>query len=311
MCDLWKAPLGPELAPEAYLRLPASLTDINISGGEPFLRRDLDQVVAAMKSACPRARLVVSSNGFALQAMENMLPRLLTVEPKLALRISLDGLGPRHEDIRGVKGAFEKAVAALEIAQRAGVVDLGIAVTVMECNLDQVLPLYAWARERRLDFSLTLATASEVFFGPDKDRLRPSDARELARVLGTVAAAEYRSTRPRRWLRGWFAATLRDFALGKGRALPCGAGRGFFYLSPAGEVYACHLLPSQMGDLRRLTFEELWRSPQAERVRAAVAGCEGCWMVCTAKAEMRRRWLRLAMSVLGGKFRAHIGGLVR
>jgi len=147
MCDIWKTRADDELRPEEYAALPATLRDINVSGGEPFLRDDLPEVIAVLRRTCPDARLVISSHGFMTDKVARLLPPILKAAPDIGLRVSLDALGEEHDAIRGIPGGFERARATLDAARSLGVRDLGIGITVMERNLHAVAPLYAFARE--------------------------------------------------------------------------------------------------------------------------------------------------------------------
>ncbi len=51
MCGIWKSQPGPDLPPEVYRKLPSSLRDVNLTGGEPFLRDDLAAVHEAATAA--------------------------------------------------------------------------------------------------------------------------------------------------------------------------------------------------------------------------------------------------------------------
>src|SRR4030042_2994035 len=65
MCNIWKSEPLPLLALSEYEKLPDSIKDINLSGGEPFLRQDLVQLVELLISKNPAVRIIISSNGFA------------------------------------------------------------------------------------------------------------------------------------------------------------------------------------------------------------------------------------------------------
>ena len=121
MCDIWQRPAGVEMPPAAYRRLPPSLRVVNLTGGEPFLRRDLPEVVAAVRETCPRARLILSTNGLALPRVRELAPRLADLDPALAVRVSLDGIGAAHDRLRGVPGAFERARQSLDLLRGAGI----------------------------------------------------------------------------------------------------------------------------------------------------------------------------------------------
>jgi radical SAM protein with 4Fe4S-binding SPASM domain len=306
MCDIWQRDDGSELPATAYLRLPPSLREVNVSGGEPFLRRDLPEVLAAMQRACPRARLVISSNGLAVGRIRDMAPRLAAWEPVLGVRISIDGLAETHDRLRGTPGAFARAVESLEALQGAGVRDLGIGTTIVEENLADVGQVYRLAEARGVEFSLTLVTGSEIYFGPDKAGLRPRSVDGLGDALAGIIHGEYRHRRPKRWFRAWFGEQLVRYATEDRRTLPCDAARGFFYLDPAGDVYGCHLLPHRLGNLLAADWASIWQGPAAEQARREVAGCQDCWMVCTARTQMRRQIGRVGGQVLLGKLRAHL-----
>ncbi|MFQ5904222.1 MAG: radical SAM protein [Candidatus Binatia bacterium] len=306
MCDIWKQHSTDEMLPVEYLKLPASLTDINITGGEPFLREDLPAVVGAIRQACPRARLVISSNGFLVERMRRLAPHLSEMGSSMAVRISIDGIGETHDRLRGIPHGFSRALAGLQVLREAGISDLGIAMTILEENVAEVGKVYQLAEELGVEFSLTLASDSSIYFGDGKSRLRPQDEDELAEQLRSLIMSEYRRRHPKRWFRAWFEKGLLQYALQGMRSLPCDAGQGFFYLDPYGTVYRCHMLPYRLGSLREEDWEALWRSPEARRARQGIEECQKCWMVCTARTQMTRNLLRIGPEILSNKIRAHL-----
>lgn len=306
MCDIWKAPEGKELAPEQYLGLPAGLRHVDVSGGEPFMRPDLLDVLAAIHQACPRARLVLSSNGLLLDRIRSSAPRLAALGKALAVRVSIDGIGETHDRLRGVPGAYDRARQALVTLAEAGVEDLGIGLTLMACNLGEMEQVYRLAETLGIEFSLSVATSSPGFFGEDKSLLRPQDSGEIERHLRSLIRDEARHRQPKHWFRAWFEAGLLHYLLHGERVLPCDAGVGFFYLAPDGEVHCCHVRPSRLGSLGSGTWDELWQAPEAEQARRAVRDCARCWMVCTARTEMRRRLPAIALQVAAIKLAAHL-----
>jgi MoaA/NifB/PqqE/SkfB family radical SAM enzyme len=308
MCDIWKQRSTGEMLPEEYLRLPASLRDINLTGGEPFLRHDLPDVIAAIGQTCPRARMVISSNGLLVERMRQFAPRLSRMGSSVAVRISIDGIGEVHNRIRGIPHGFTQALQGLRVLKEAGIKDLGIGMTIMDENVVEVRKVYQLAQELGVEFSITIASDSPIFFGTGKSRLRPQDQARFVAQLQWLIVSEYRRRQPKRWFRAWFGKGLVRHVLQGKRTLPCDAGRGFFYLDPYGGVYCCHLLPHSLGNLREKRWKTLWESPQAQAARQEVQGCERCWMVCTARTQMSKNLYYVAPQVLGDKIRAHLWG---
>jgi len=306
MCDIWKNRMKDEMQPEEYRALPSSLKGVNITGGEPFMRKDLPGIIRVIKDSCPQARIVISSNGFLPDRVEAMIPDMLSADPNIAVRISIDGLEKTHETVRGIPGGFRRDMESLNILRRLGVHDLGIGMTVMESNISELPDVYALSRDLGVEMSVTIATDSEVFFGEQKEALRPRDTEALQAVFRDLIRSEYASWRPKRWFRAWYEKHLVRYALGHGRPIACDAGRGFFYLDSHGNVYACHILPTFMGSLRKQTWEEIWGSIEAEGVRAEIDGCERCWMICTAKSAVRKNLFEICLEVLGDKARIHL-----
>ena len=77
MCDIWKNNIKNELHAKDYLKLPSSLKDINLTGGEPFLRTDIADIIKNIKSACPNARLIINTNGFLPKSVERQIANII------------------------------------------------------------------------------------------------------------------------------------------------------------------------------------------------------------------------------------------
>lgn len=301
MCDIWKkqASKSAELPADGYAALPDSLQDINITGGEPFLRDDLIDIIRTIKQSCPKARIVISTNGLLVDRIKASASGILKLEPDVAIRVSIDSLGANHDGIRGVPHAFKKATESTQFLKQAGIKDLGIAMTLMGENEGQVLDVYRYAQELAVDFSITLVSNSDIYFGSAKSDLRPISLDQLQ----TIATTEYLGWSPRHWFRGWFAESLKQYAATSKRQLSCDAGYGFFYLDPAANIYACHIKSALMGNLKEQGFKDIWDSTRAREARDTLLSCEDCWMVCTCKSEIFKRRRQIGYSLIKNKLR--------
>ncbi|MBD3368060.1 MAG: radical SAM protein [Candidatus Eisenbacteria bacterium] len=297
MCDIWRtdARAGDELEPEAYRWLPDSLTSINVSGGEPYLRDDLPEVVSVMRDACPRARIVVSTNGLTPERITGMTARM----PGVAVRVSLDAAGPLHDEIRGIEGAYESVLETVRLLKDSGVEDLGLAATSTEAHADELLGVKSLADELGIRFIASAAHSSPIFFG-DHESERPHSEKS-ARAFGRLMREDLNSPRPRDWARAYYWRGVVDYVRGRPRRLGCGAGTYFFFLDPWGDVYPCNVGGTRMGNIRDGSFAELRRRTRNE-VGEAVANCpHQCWMVCTVTPPMRRRPLGPIAWIAGAK----------
>jgi MoaA/NifB/PqqE/SkfB family radical SAM enzyme len=297
VCDIWKNDSDPddELRPSDYAWLPGSLRSVNVSGGEPFLRADLAEVVSVIRSACPRARIVISTNGLLPERTERMMAQM----PGTAVRVSLDAADEKHDEIRGVPGCFERALETVRRLKALGVQDLGLAATSSERNPGELIRVRELAGELGVAFIASAAHSSPIFFGAhDEDRPRGDEAaEEIAKIMRALLA----SGAPRDWAKAYFMRGLIDYVRGRPRRLPCRAGTDHFYLDPFGNVYPCNVSGHRMGNIREGSFEELRRRSWKE-VSQAVRECgEQCWMVCTVGPPMRRRPLGPVAWMAGAK----------
>src|SRR3974390_1720085 len=109
MCYIWKNPTEPqeEVSLETLAKLPGGFDNLNVSGGEPTLRKDLAEVVELLY---PKARVMeISSNGL---YYERLIP-IIKKFPKIKVRFSLEGDAETSDAIRGEKHGYGTKVAGL------------------------------------------------------------------------------------------------------------------------------------------------------------------------------------------------------
>jgi len=297
MCDIWRkdARVPDELEPEDYRWLPRSLKSVNVSGGEPYLRGDLPEVVGVMRETCPKARVVVSTNGLAPDRVVSMTREM----PGVAVRVSLDAAGSLHDEIRGIEGAYESALETARRLKEAGVEDLGLAATSTEEHAAELAGVRELADELGIAFIASAVHSSPIFFG-EHEAERPTSGR-AAEAFGSLLRDDLASKRPRDWARAYYWRGVIDYVNGRSRRLACGAGTDFFFLDPWGDVYPCNIGGTKMGNVREGSFAEL-RQRTLDEVGAAVSDCpHQCWMVCTVSPAMRRRPLKPLAWILGAK----------
>ena len=302
MCNIWRTSETANVRPGAYWQLPKSLRYINITGGEPFLRNDLPEVVRRVADACPRASIVISTNGLPANNIWEMIPKIMDVVPDIGVAVSIDGIREVHDRVRGVKGAYGKARHSVNLLKRLGVKRVRIAFTATPLNVTHMRKVYEVSRGLGVEFTCAVAHCSAHYFQTAEGDFAISPG-ELCKEIEGIVRAELRSWSPKRWGRAFFAAGLLRFAEGHGRMLTCTAGVDTIFVAPNGDVYPCNVFSGKMGNITERSFDELWRSNEAAEVRKRLAGCgHGCWMVCSARMPMRRHRFRVLAWVLRHKF---------
>lgn len=284
MCDTWQYPTRPgeEAGVQVYEKLPY-MGSVNVTGGEPFLREDLSDIVSVLKKKT--GRLVISSNG----SLTDRTLRLFEKHRDIGIRISLEGLPMANDRLRGIRDGFDKGIRTLVELCHMGVKDIGFGITVSDSNSGDLLELYHLARIMGVEFATAAVHNSFYFHKHDNSFEHPEAAAEQFRKL---SAELLKSGRVKDWFRAYFNHGLANYIRGNPRLLPCSMGYDSFFLDPAGIVLPCNVMDSPMGDLAREPFEEIWNGAGAGAVRALVKACDkNCWMVGNAAQPMKRHIL--------------------
>ncbi len=306
MCNIWKYPSDEfqEITPKDLEKLP-KLKFVNVTGGEPFQRRDLEDIVAVSFEKAPR--VVISTSGWHYDRIIALAKKF----PEIGIRVSIEGLSQRNDDLRGKSGGFDNGLRVLLKLREMGVKDIGFGITVSNQNSDDMLWLYSLAKSLKLEFA-TAAFHNSYYFHKDDNKITNQDT--VIDNFHTLTESLLKENNPKSWFRAFFNLGLINYIRGGRRMLPCEAGTANFFIEPYGDVYPCNGLEDKiwkesMGNIRDFsTFEELWYSEQAEKVRGLVRQCpKNCWMVGTA-APVMNKYLRHPLSwVVKNKLRSILG----
>src|SRR4029079_9383912 len=137
-----------------------AVENLNISGGEPTTRNYLPEMVEMFQRRLPRMRKIgINTTGLTPKRAIPMLTRIVEFCGKhgilISIRVSLDGIGDVHDQVRAVKKGFDKASQTIEAMQALSKVhdnfSFGIASTIFATNLNDAENILAWARKKRLD----------------------------------------------------------------------------------------------------------------------------------------------------------------
>jgi MoaA/NifB/PqqE/SkfB family radical SAM enzyme len=271
---------------------------MNLTGGEPFIRDDLDEIIGiALKKT---KRLVISTNGY---YSERILDTAAKYKNNIGIRISMDGLPATNDELRGLENGFGHAFRTLVALVDMGMKDIGLAVTVSDRNVQDAIELYRLAGAMGLEFA-TAAPHNSYYFHKHDNTFE--DPELVARELERIATRLLETKKPKNWFRAYFNAGLANQVRGGNRPLPCEVGTDVFFLDPYGDVLPCNGSdePMVMGNLLEQTFEEIWNGEKAEEIRKKVKNCQKqCWMIGSVASAMKKRPYIPAKWVLKNKLK--------
>lgn len=235
--------------------------NLGITGGEPMVRADLWEILAAAH----REHFFVTllTTGLLIGPEQAVLLREHGVR---SVEISLLGAtAPTHDAIMRRRGAFDHAVRAAELLRWEGLL-VCFKTTVLRPNQYELPAMAALAARLGVEFSANAIVAPRTDGGrvPQRSALSEDEVARLDPAL----------------LQG---GLIPDEDTVAGAVLVCRAGSTVAGFSPRGDVYPCILMPARVGNVRQARLDELWRRrphPFLERLRAArpedAAACHGC-----------------------------------
>lgn len=282
MCYIWQNPTAPpeEVSLNTLAKLPTGIDNLNVSGGEPTLRKDL---VDMMDVLYPKARILeISSNGLHAERLEPIVKKY----PNVKIRFSLEGFEATSNAIRGEPNGFAKKLAGLRRLRELGGSDLGFAMTIQDENVEELVRLYEYVQSIGFEFATSALHNAWQFHKNDNI---PYDRRRIAREVEQLIAAMLRTRSIKTWFRAYLNLGLIRKVLGQDRLIPCTAATDFVFVDPWSDVYACNVRPElRMGNLEQQNWPEIMNGPVAQRIRREVRECQqNCWMVTTARTAMR------------------------
>jgi MoaA/NifB/PqqE/SkfB family radical SAM enzyme len=274
-CDYWKTPAAERtnelqsFAGAARFFRPMMAT---FTGGEPLLRRDLEDLVSAVHRSTPLTYLALLTHG-----------GLLTVERARALwkagisqfSLSLDYLDGRHDTARGIPGLTAKLISTVTAMRGSGIDAIRFNTVIKNDNLDQLMPILSLAAE--LGCGVNFSVYTDFKNGNREFLLQNGHVRAASMLLekilafkharpGVITNSDHYLEQIPRYLRGELTK-------------PCRSGIRTVHIDPSGRVKRCPDFPT---DFHWTKFREY-----------APVKCNRCFYACRGEAEAPLRWSRV------------------
>lgn len=245
-----------ELTTEESKRLIDQISEVSrpmliLSGGEPLLRKDIFELI--QYGTQKGLKMGLGSNG---GLIDSIVAKKLKEAGIKTVSISLDSSIPeRHDEFRGVKGSWQKAVNAIKVLRENDVL-VQVNTTLTQQNYDEIDDIMSLAEKIGVEnfhlfFLVPTGRGAKIaditpvmyenmikntFAKTARHRLnvRPSCAPQFMRI------AKDMNLDMRQWIRG------------------CIAGLYYCRVYPNGEITPCPYLPVKLGNIREKSFKDIW-----------------------------------------------------
>ena len=291
------------------------IENLNLSGGEPFLRAEFAEICRFFIQNNSVGQIYVPTNGYFTERTIKALNSIFE-EKSLELfvcELSIDGMPEYHDRFRGNSKSFAKLLETYEALAEMQVSEPRLRIhansTVMSQNLDEIkrLTTYLYERCPSMDHhNLALIRGERK----NKSLVLPdlkayNDLYQYARRLWAPREEKRYGALVEPMLQWAKIKTVEQ----ETQVIPCRAGvmSGVVYAN--GDVSFCEMHPP-IGNIRQKTFREIWNSPEAQALRRSVSAKE-CW--CTNEIflwpSINYQPVHLAKTLLGSRAWAKAGHL--
>jgi MoaA/NifB/PqqE/SkfB family radical SAM enzyme len=263
-CDYWRVKESPRLDDYAGIIRKINPMMVTLTGGEPLLRKDLPEVIRKLREGFGFLYIGMVTHG-----------QLLTLEKAKALwdagldqlSISMNYLGPRHDEERGLPGLFDHLSKLIPRLKDVGVDNVVLNTVIQDGNLDHVADLIRQAHEWGIRISFSAYTSLKN--GNERHMVRPERQERLRAVIEEIRVLKrrYRNVVSS----GYYLSVIPRY-FERGSVEGCRAGRSFVQVTPDGYLKVCSEMP-------------VYGHGSEYRPRREGVDCTKCWFSCRGESQ--------------------------
>ncbi len=284
-CDVWRKPnddMTMEEWDQVFASLGKSVEYLTFTGGEPFLRKDLDDLVISGWKHTRPTYITIPTNGLLTKRILEATDRICREcrGTDIGINLSLDGVAAEHDDIRGVPGNWERAMATWQglkaLQKKHDNLVLTVHTVISRFNIHRFREIYEGLQFLEPDSYITEVAEERVEldtvgwgitplpedYAPVADFLseeaRKRPARGFARITQSFRAQYYQIAK-----RTLFERT---------QVIDCYASWASVHIAPNGDIWSCCIRAEPVGNLREVNydFDAIWRSPAMKAMRESI-----------------------------------------
>jgi MoaA/NifB/PqqE/SkfB family radical SAM enzyme len=209
----------------------------------------------------------IPTNGLLPEHIEKHVWQMCKMAPKtlFTVNVSIDHIGTKDDEIRGVPNAYEKAIETVKRLQllRQENLSVGIHTVISKFNADDFSEIYT-TLSKLVEHSLYITEIAE-----NRNELCTMylDINPTAEQYKYATDCINSGTGMKGFLRGRYYRNTSQWLRNKKRVIPCYAGHASCQITPNGDVWFCCISAKSVGNIREHDFRDIWRGKKATEVR--------------------------------------------
>lgn len=280
-CRKYEMESSNELTPEEWAKIFSHLPMFwaTFTGGEPFLYRDITEVYWHLVNLSHPSIVNIPTNGLLGNKIVEQVWEMANMDKsvQLIVNVSLDHCMPYSNDqIRGVKGYFEKATNTLKELQKLNCENLtvGIHTVISKYNVNSIEiiaeKLTKLLNDRNKSHYITEVAENRVELGTMELDITP-EARDYKNAVRSISKDKSLIQS----LRNVYYNRVISLLYGKECFIPCYAGYMSGQITPNGDVWHCCIRGKSIGNLRDYDYDMkyVWNNYQSWTLRNNNRNC--------------------------------------
>jgi MoaA/NifB/PqqE/SkfB family radical SAM enzyme len=288
MCNIWRIPRDtPTLSKNEWLALLSrdlfsDLLELDITGGEPFLRRDLVDLVKAicqLKQTRLKAlkSVAITTNGFltdqVVEGSRQILAQARKEQIDVVMVCALDAVGELHDTIRRYPGGWDSVNRTIQGLKKLKAhfpnLFIGLKTTILPLNVDQLDSISQYAQRHQLFTIISPCIITEGrYLNPDRAESLSFKPRHIEAMIRFFQKTTSQWSFHDRCL----VKYLKTGVMRK----PCSCGFNYFFIRSQGDLLPCPLLDISPGNITQSPIENILTADEALEIRQRAGKFQKC-----------------------------------
>ncbi|MCJ7817069.1 MAG: radical SAM protein [Candidatus Aenigmarchaeota archaeon] len=263
-----------------------SLFNLNLTGGEPFLRKDFFNIVKVYLQNTTIESIFINTNGYFSDLIKNFIDQLIVLDTnkKVIFSISIDNFESEHDKFRNTKGLFKRALESYNLIKNYNMPNVipNIGITVSDHNYKNVVEVYEHLKKKGIKSITATIFREEGVIKYIDSKLKKKILKAYSLLTEKIYKDQLNGE-----MKGFgdslqglmmnaknmiLTSIIKETYINKKFIVPCHAGSLFGIIYANGDVYPCEIFDMKLGNLRdyNMTFMDLWNSKKTKMSRKLI-----------------------------------------
>ncbi len=282
--DTFKSELSVDEIDKLTKNLGSSLLNVNITGGEPFARKELEEIAATYIKNTTIQSMYITTNASLPDRINSFVDKIQMLDKNLELtfQISIDDKPEQHNKVRKIKGLFDKCVDTYRIlSKKNNNVSPVVSITVTHENCDRIEEIFNYLYYECSIKSLkcTIVRDEGVYKTPDEKKKKILNAYNwLTNKIKEYSENSKINNYNQNSLQGKMHKKkdfiswdmVKEMYLKPKYLSPCHAGGLFGIVTSKGDIYPCEILEDKnLGNLRENNYDfmKIWKNEKTKQTK--------------------------------------------